>query len=144
MYKLIISVAVLIWSFEANAQLDTAALKLKYEKEVIYFSGGKYVKDGVKYPYRQLKNEFSNSTEGLKTFKMYESDAEKSRYAARAFLGLLITGIIVDFTTEQSNLAAGLALAAFIPYGFSIHFSIRADKKMKKAVWLRNRDVLLR
>lgn len=144
MYKFIISAAFLLFSLHANAQLDTAALKLKYEKEVIYFSGGKYVKDGVKYPYKQLKNEFSNSPEGLKVFKMYESDAEKSRFASNAFLGLVITGIIVDFTTQQDKLASGLVLAGIIPLGFSIHFSTRADKKMKKAVWLRNRDVLLR
>lgn len=143
MYKLIISVAFLLSSIHANAQLDTAALKLKYEKEVIYFSGVHYIKGDIKYRYKQLKNEFNFSPEGMQAFKMHESDARKSRRYARVGLAVFTSALVVGFNTDQDQLALGLLIGAYVPMVVSIHFSTRAHKKMQKAVWLRNRDVLL-
>lgn len=143
MYKLIISVAFLFFSFESYAQLDTAALKLKYEKEVIYFSGARYVKGGTEYQLKNLKNEFSFSVDGMNMYKMYQSDFQKQRLYSSLFLVTYISGIVIGLNTG-GNVGTAIIIGSLIPMGVSFHFGFSADKKMKKAVWLRNRDVLLR
>ena len=143
MYKVIISVAFLLFSIHANAQLDSATLKLKYEKEVIYFSGGRYVKGDVQYNFKNLKNEFGFSVDGMNMYKMYQSDYQKQRLYGALFLVTYISGIVIGVNTG-GNVATAIIIGSLIPMGVSFHFAFRADKRMKKAIWLRNRDVLLR
>lgn len=123
------------------SQTDSLALKKLYEKEVIYFSGNNYVKNNTVYPFKNLESEFKKNSEGFIMFKMAQADDRK-------FVGLYLislAGYIGALTMLDSNPngALGLGIASTIPFVFSIHFSSRAEKRQKKAVWLRNRDILI-
>ncbi len=137
----IILLVILLAVIDVNAQLDSAALRAAYEKEVIYFSGGKYIKNNTKYKFRNLKTEFQPNTEAFHQFKMYEAHSKRAGYLLLTTVVLYIGGIVVSQYDE--NVATGMLVASTIPLVFSISVGIKADKKLKKAVWLRNRDVLL-
>lgn len=131
---------ILLAVVKVNAQLDSATLRSVYEKEVIYFSGGKYIKNNVKYKFRNLHTEFKPNTEAFHQFQLYKADSKKSGYFLLTTAALYVGGIVVGQNNE--NVATGLLIASTIPLAFSVSFGIKADKKMKKAVWIRNRDFL--
>ncbi len=140
--KTTISIFVLLQLLTAAySQNDSTSLKILYEKEVIYFSGARYIKNNISYPLKNLGTEFKTNTEGYELYKLYRSDLRKARIYAIVGLGSLISGFVISNT--NNNIGATVALASFIPVGISMSFSVKADKKMRKAVWLRNRDVLL-
>jgi hypothetical protein len=85
--------------------------------------------------------EFKPNTEGFKQYRLYLSDQHKSRLYAGVGLTSFVLGIIIS--RNEPDLGFGLILGSIIPNCISINFAVRADKKMRKAVWLRNRDVLL-
>jgi hypothetical protein len=128
------------WS-DAQAQYDSATLKSIYEKEVIYFSGGKYVKNDVKYKVKNLASEFKPNTPAFDMYLAHKADYHNGRFYAAAGLGLYIAGIIISDKNKIGGY--GLLVSGPVATSFSLHFRLRADKKMRKAVWLRNQDVLL-
>jgi len=140
--KTIISIFVLLQALtEAFGQIDSITLKKIYEKEIIYFSGSKYIKNNNAYPIKNLVAEFKPNTEGFEQYKLFASDQEKSRLYAGFGLTFIVLGIIIS--RNEPDLGSGLVIGSFVPISISVNFSIKADKKMRKAVWLRNRDVLL-
>ncbi len=140
--KFTISILLILFSLSGGqCQPDSISLKRIYEKEVIYFSGNKYVKNNITYPIRNLINEFQKDTEGFYQFQMYKSDLRKSRIYAFTGLCAYVTGLVIS--NRNNKAALGLVAGSIIPGSITIHIGIRADKKMKKAVWLRNRDVLI-
>ena len=142
MAKLKISIVFLMLAFQASAQQDTVAFKEKYEKEVIYFSGARYVKNNIEYHPKYLRNEFNSSVEGMNMYKLYRSDNRKGWKCATLGLISYISGIVVGVNGNE-RLGETLLLGSLIPSGLAIHFGLRGDKRMKKAVWFRNRDILL-
>lgn len=140
--KTIVSIFVLLQGLtEAYGQIDSITLKKIYEKEIIYFSGSKYIKNNTAYPIKNLVAEFNPNTEGFEQYKLFASDQHKSRLYAGVGLTSYVLGIIVS--RNEPDLGSGLILGSIIPIGISFNLTLKADKKMKKAVWLRNRDVLL-
>ncbi len=137
-----ISILLMAVYFRTVGQSDSVALKRKYESEVIYFSGNKYVKNEVLYPYRNLKSEFTKSKEGQLMFLMNQSDRKKTWVYYGIGWGLYVAGVIAyqNNNVRNSNILYGSAL---IPLSIALHHNFRADKRLKKSIWLRNRDVLL-
>ena len=78
MAKATFAIGILIFAFQAKAQLDSSALWKKYEREVIYFSGVRYVKGDVRYRIKDLKNEFEFSPLGKEVYRMSRSDKRVS------------------------------------------------------------------
>jgi hypothetical protein len=142
MTNLKVSLLFAVVAFQVNAQTDSSMLKLKYEKEAIYFSGTRFVKGNVLYKIKHLKNEFDFSTEGMKTYALYQSDYRKGWKFATLGLVSYVSGLLIGINTNK-NVGGALVLGSLIPSGLAIHFGLRANKRMKKAVWLRNRDLLL-
>jgi len=141
--KTIISIFVLLQALtEAYGQIDSISLKDIYRKEVIYLGGNKYIKNYTAYPIKNLKNEFEPNTEGFEQYRLFLSDQHKSRLYAGFGLTFIVLGIIVG--RNEPDLGYGLILGSIVPTGISFSLKLKADKKMKKAVWLRNRDVLLK
>lgn len=132
---------ILLAVVKVNAQLDSANFRSAYEKEVIYFSGGKYVKNSIKYPIKNLKNEFQPNSEAFHLYQMYRADSRKAGYYLLSAT-LLYTAGLISYKSNNA-LGAGLIIASVIPIGFTWSFGVKADKKMRRSVWLRNRDVLL-
>lgn len=75
-------------------------------------------------------------------YKMYQSDNRKGWKCATLGLVSCISAIVVGINGNE-RLGKALLLGSLIPSGLAIHFGLRGDKRMKKAVWLRNRDILL-
>jgi|JI10StandDraft_1071094.scaffolds.fasta_scaffold742162_2 hypothetical protein len=138
---IIILLIILFAIVNVNAQLDSATLRSDYEKEVIYFSGSKYIKNKTKYKIWNLHTEFKPNTEAFHQFQLYKADSKKSGHLILTTVALYVGGLVVGQNNE--DVATGLLIASTIPLVLSINFGIKADKKLKKAVWIRNRDVLL-
>lgn len=140
--KSLLSIFILfVTLIKTYAQVDSASFKLIYEKEVIYFSGNKYIKNSTSYPLKKLETEFKPNTEGFELFQMSLSDRKKSRIYSIISLGSFISGIIVG--RNNPDLGLTFILGSIVPTGISLNLSIKADKKMRKSIWLRNRDILL-
>lgn len=140
--KLIISIFLLTFCVInlSYSQTDSLALKKVYEKDVIYLSGKKYIKNNNLYPLYNLKSEFKENSEGLLVYQMYENDFGVSR----VFSTIGTIGFIASYFVGQRNPNAGYAtlIASGLAITISQPYSARAKKRINKAVWLRNRDVL--
>ncbi len=138
--KLLIGLTLL--TIQVRAQVDSATLRNRYEKEVIYFGGSGYLKNDIRYPRKNLKNEFKLSPTGKEMFDLSRSDMKKTIICFSFFVASYSAGLVA-LKNDQKGTATGLFLASAIPYGISYHFILRGGKRFKKAIWLRNRDVLL-
>ena len=123
------------------SQVDSLSLKRIYEKEVIYFSGNKYIKNNTLYPIKNLKTEFKKNSEGYLVYEMAQKDDKK--FTILYTIGF--AGYIAGFAMleDKPNTGAGVMIAGSVPLVISFHFAGRSDKRKKKAVWLRNRDILI-
>ncbi len=75
---------------------------------------------------------------------MYEMARSDKRKFVFFYATSLVAIIVSPIVSKQNNqLAAGLLLGGMISLGVSINFSISSINKMYKAVWFRNRDVIL-
>jgi hypothetical protein len=123
------------------AQTDSASLRNIYDKEVIYFSGSNYVKNNTKFKVRNLEKEFTPNSEAFELYKSYRSDLRKSSYFGLVGVAISAIGIIVG--DKNPAIGIGLVFVGGLGVGVSFGTGLRADRKMRKSVWLRNRDVLL-
>jgi hypothetical protein len=90
-----------------------------------------------------LKNEFDYSPLGKELFKMYQKD----RRFFYVFYGLgfvSYSGALINLFDRKFKESNILLTGAMVCWSGAFTFSITADKKLKKAVWYRNRDMLLR
>ncbi|MCB0489119.1 MAG: hypothetical protein KDC99_11620 [Cyclobacteriaceae bacterium] len=136
--KISIGVVFLCIATTALSQVD---LKAKYEKEVIYLSGRYYFKKNQRYPIRNLSSEFQNSQDGLVELNLAKSDSRKAK-------GFLLIGALAYFSgaivlSNNEDVGIGLVVVSIPINLLSIHFSLKANKKLNRAVWLRNRDILI-
>lgn len=123
-------------------QTDSSTLKSIYDKEVIYFSGNKYVKNEIKYPLKELVNEFDKETEAYFLYQSYKKDHRKAIFCYITGTLLTISSLVVS--SDNKEVGTGLLWGGIISYSITFGYGIRADKKLKKAVWMRNRDIMLR
>lgn len=130
----------LLSAFSGIFQSDSLSRRSLYENEVIYFSGRKYVKNNVKYPIHDITREFKVDSDGFEQLQQCKLDQRKARTYLYPGLILYISGLIV--LDKNPNVATGLFGGSIICSSITLYFGSRADKKLRKAVWLRNRDVL--
>jgi len=119
-----------------NAQVEQ---KMQYDETTIYLYGSKWVKNYKSYPIKLLNNEFDQSPAGLVLFEQYKKDMRTAKIMLGISYGLLITGILVADSQTEGAIFFGGAIAGSV---VSLSFSIPAQKKLQKSIWVRNRDVL--
>ena len=120
----------------SNAQVEQ---QMKYDESTIYLYGSKWVKNYKSYPIKLLGNEFDKSPDGLVLFKEYKRDVRAANIFLVIGTGMLVAGYLVaDNQTEGAILFGGAITSSVV----SLSFSIPAQKKLQKAIWVRNRDVL--
>lgn len=136
----IVTLFLLMIQSSAIAQSDSVSFFKKYELETIYLSGNGYIKNNQSFKLRNLSNEFNFTLQGLKFYQGYKADNKKALVAYTLGLGLLLGGLAYSGDQINPNV---LLLTSVVPIGFSLHFSIRSQNRLSKAIWIRNRDVLL-
>ncbi|MBX2914418.1 MAG: hypothetical protein KF856_03990 [Cyclobacteriaceae bacterium] len=119
-------------------QIDSTMFR-KYKSETIYFKGNKFIKKDQLYPLRNLKNEFKLSNEGEQLYKDYKSDQRVFLISYSIGVGALLTAIAIKNPTTSSVLG-GVGTTGI---GVSIPFLVRGQNLLQKAIWIRNRDVLV-
>ncbi|MBA3899070.1 MAG: hypothetical protein H0X62_02500 [Bacteroidetes bacterium] len=128
-------------------------VRKRYEVETIYmFGSSRYIKGGEKntvgFLGRKMKPEFEISPEGMAVFQQYRSQEKTALILMGAGLAALIGSFfIVDFddVSNPNNFLAGATYGAGLAItGFSLNYVIKSQRNFKKAIWLRNRDVLSR
>jgi hypothetical protein len=122
------------------AQTDSMSFFKKYELETIYLNNNGYIKNNQSFKLRNLKNEFNFTVQGLEGYQAYRADNKKFIVTYSIGLGMLLSGLAYQGNKQTSNL---LVFASVVPIAFSLHFSIRSQNRLSKAIWIRNRDVLL-
>jgi hypothetical protein len=126
---------------KSQGQTDSASLRYIYDKEVIYVSGSRYVKNNTKFKLRNLEKEFTPNSEAFELYKSYKSDSRKSSYYSLIGISISAVGIIIG--DKNPAVGIGLVFVGGFSIGVSLGTGVKADKKMRKAIWLRNKDVLL-
>lgn len=125
------------------SQVDSTEFKSIYDKETIYFSGNKYVKGELKYPIKFLEEEFNFSPEGKNLYHLSVVDSRNQKILASIGLGMFVSGLVLANNREK-GIGAGLFIGSIVPNIISLKFAIRSVNRQQKAVWVRNRDMLLR
>ncbi|MCX8491397.1 MAG: hypothetical protein ORN54_10045 [Cyclobacteriaceae bacterium] len=137
----IVTLFLLMIQFSAIAQSDSISFYKKYELETIYLSGSGYIKNNQSFKLRNLSNEFNSTVQGLKFYQAYWADKKKFIVTYTLGLGLLIGGMAYSGNQLNRNV---LVLTSLGTIGISLHFSMRSQNRLSKAIWARNRDVLIR
>ena len=128
-------------SYAMAQNQDSVAIKKFYEENTIYWNGStKYIKNFQSYPLRTLKQEIQFSPDAIHEYKEYRSDYNIARATLLASSVLLVSGILV----KDHEVKLGLLSCSIITATISIPFSLNANKHLGRAIWLHNRDVLLR
>jgi len=111
--------------------------------ESIYLKGNKYIKNDVEYPIGFLG---SNLKEEMKISQFATLEWKKHvNYRNWSFVTSL-TGValtIAGFGAESENLQRGLILSGLGLSIISIPISIKSNNQIQKAIWTRNRDLLM-
>ncbi len=131
-----------IITFQAAGQDDSTSLKSRYEMETIYLIQNGYIKNDIKYRLKNISEEFQNGTESFQQFQIFKSDNRNYRNFLYPGILLYISGLIV--LNQNYDAGLGLLTGSVVFSTITLHFAIRADKNLKKAVWLRNRDILFK
>lgn len=124
------------------AQIDSVQLRKKYETEVIRVRSFGYDKGDTSFKLRNLKNEFEHSPEGKKYFQLFKKD-RRNLWICTAAWYLTYGGAYFAKGYNQNVLGNSLLIGSFIPLGLSFHYVLRGESRLQKAIWVRNRDVLL-
>jgi hypothetical protein len=142
--KMSLSMLVLLGlTFFVSAQSrDSLEIKRYYEKNTIYWPGRRtYVKNDQHFPFINLKTEFEFSKEATWEFKEYKKDSRRSIICLVLAETLLLSSFLL---TNDPLPSIGLIAAGGISLGFSIKFANLSFSHLSRAVWVHNRDVLLR
>jgi hypothetical protein len=147
-FKMLILLIVFLIQNSAFSQenIDTL-LKKKYEEQTIYFEGtdGTYIKNKKAKKLglfsKKLKLEFDSCS--AETKNTFIASVKNRKKGARL---LLISGVffIASFAVLVATPVGGLILVvALVPYTVGFSKINIANRLLSKAMWLRNRDVLL-
>jgi hypothetical protein len=136
-------------SFSAQSQVVSTrdSLVKVYEQSSIMLQGNKYTINGTSY-----KMGFGNSKIGetLKKspmayaeFALYKKNQKKSLILNLVGGSAALASVLVNQKTDKA-LFTGLSLTGLVCLGVSIPFNSKSTKQFNKAIWLYNRDVLLK
>jgi hypothetical protein len=145
--KLVLLLALFLQVLNVKAQLSQEEVKRRYESETIYTVYNQYYKGGEKHRMgfygRRMKHEFEISPEALQSFQKYRRQALTGHWIAVA--GIVANTSALIFINEEQQ--PGLFWAIYAPtlaVGITgLAIELGAQKHLSRAIWLRNRDVLL-
>jgi hypothetical protein len=149
-FLIVIALLMSAINMQIIAQEADTSLKTNYEQQTIYLDGttNKYVKKNENKKIglfgKKLKHEFENSS--------LEAKQEIEIYSRHNKLGAIFSsvGLVIVFTTTilipeiVFPIYLGLTVIGYIPTTIGIIHLIKAPRHLNKAIWLYNRDVILK
>lgn len=128
--------------FPLSAQnKDSVAIKKYYEENTILWLGWtKYYKNNQLFPLRNLKKEIILSPDAIHEFGEYRRNRVIMETGLIVSTGLLVSSLFVKDRQVKLGMLAGSIVTASI----SFPVSIITGEHLSRAVWLHNRDILLR
>ncbi len=131
----------LTWLCAKAQNQDSVAIKKFYEENTIYWTGStKYIKNYQYFPLRDLKKEIRLSPDAIHEYEQYRRN---DRFLKTAFLAsgaMLVSAILVKNRQVKLGLLTGSVITATI----AIPISFKSSAHLGRAIWLHNRDVLLK
>ena len=123
---------------------DQEALRSRYENETLFLNGGRYMKGNHAISMRrnEFEKEFAVSNDGLKEYNLSLQELKKGRPFAFAGLGLMISSLVL-FNNHEKSAGQIAFIGAALTLPFSYHYIFKSQRRLQKAIWLRNRDVLV-
>lgn len=135
-----------VYSLPVYSQLaDYVGLLQRYEQEVIYVQGKYYIKgdQSIPFSYISIEKEFISSKEAYPEFLLSVKDRTYSRRSYSLALGLYAGSILLLANGNRENASIPFA-GSLVAYGYGIHYSFRSGKRLQHALWIRNRDALIK
>jgi hypothetical protein len=134
-------------SFAGAQDISREELQRKYEQETIYrlrtntiIKNNKEIRTG--FLGRKIKDEFEISPEGMRAFQMYQQNTKNGLI----MFGFSYAALVGSLFILDHN--PGLSLAMFgggaLLSAGSVIYTMRGDRFLNKAIWKRNKDVLLK
>lgn len=120
---------------------DSLAIRKYYEENAILWPGWtKYIKGNKSFPLRNLKEEIIYSPEAIHELSLYRKNRAYLEITMIASTGLLISAILV----QDQKVKLGLLTGSLITASISIPLSFNTSAHLSRAIWLHNRDILLK
>ncbi|WP_223649572.1 hypothetical protein [Hymenobacter psoromatis] len=120
--------------------LSRDSLVRVYDSRTIYGYGDKYIMGGKQLPFRKLKTEFiSGVTNDL--YRQGRHDRVVSRVLSITSVAALVGSVVLN-----KNARAGSIALQVVGIGLnfsSLRFNKKSTELVDRALWLRNKDVLL-
>lgn len=120
---------------------DSMAIKKYYEENAILWLGWtKYIKNNQSFPLKNLEKEIIFSPDAIHEFSLYRRNRTYLNVSAIVGGGLYLSALVV----KDREVKLGLFAGSLVAFSFSIPLSLNTSKHLSRAVWLHNRDILLR
>ncbi len=132
-----------LFLFGIQTSAAQQSLEQRYHSEVIYLQMGKFYKNGKKLPlgffHSKLENEMQTSPETKWQYQLYK----KKRNTSLAFSFVSLGAVVAAAFTPNDKLRDGLLYGGLVSSMLSLPFTFSAANQLQRAVWLRNKDVLI-
>ena len=120
---------------------DSVAIKKYYEENAILWLGWtKYIKNNQSFPLKNLEKEIVFSPDAIHEFSKYRRYRTYLNISAIVGGGLYLSALVA----KDREVKLGMFAGSLVALSFSIPFSLNTSKHLSRAVWLHNRDILLR
>ena len=131
-------------SLQSRAQISVA-LKTEINSQKLVIRNGKYTVGDKTYRYRNLEEQFTFSKEGLNLYHKSKKDMRSGKLFSLAAVGTFVVAGALAINNYKANEAAyWLTLGSgFTESLISIPFFSKARKKMRHAIFIRNKDLIL-
>lgn len=120
---------------------DSIAIRKYYDQNTILWTGTrKYFKNNQSCPVKNLRYEYAFSKEATQEYQLYR------KYNQRFWIVYVLSAaavLIVPFTDEP-EVGVPILLSSLVGFGISLPIARRAQHHFHRAIWVHNRDVLLR
>ena len=128
--------------FQSQGQnQDSLTIRKYYEQNTILWPGWtRYYKNNQSFPLRNLKNEINLSPDAIHEFALYRRNRTGLNVTMIAGTGLFVAALLVN--DRQTKL--GLLAASTLTVAISLPFSFSTSSHLSRAIWLHNRDIILR
>lgn len=121
---------------------DSLAIRTFYNKNAILVTGNLnyYFQDDKRYPMKQMREVLKFSPEALHEFNEYQKDRSTTVFFLVTSVSCLVSSVFVKDRETRLALGVGAVLTA----GIAIPFSKGWTTHLNRAVWVHNRDMLIR
>lgn len=131
----------LAFSQLAAQNQDSVAIKKYYEENAILWLGWtKYIKNNQSFPLKNLEKEIIFSPDATHEFSRYKRNRTYLSISAFVGSGLYLSALLA----KDREVKLGMFAGSLVAFSFSIPLSFNTSKHLSRAIWLHNRDILLR